>query len=172
MHRFTLSQKNDLIERIVNTAARRLTGNGQIVAVRDFIRRYFAHCPIHDIHDETPDNLFGAAFSHWRLASRRQPGVARVRAYNPRLDDHGWRCEHTIIEIVTDNMPFLVDSVSAEMNRRDLAVYLVIHPVLNVRRDAEGRLVEVVDTARSNPTTDDRGLEESFIHLQINRQPD
>jgi glutamate dehydrogenase len=172
MHRFTDTQRDDFVDRVVNAATRRLTDNEQIDAVRDFIRRYFAHCPIHDLYDETPDNLFGAAFSHWRLASHRQPGVARVRTYNPRLDDHGWRCEHTIIEIVTDNMPFLVDSVSAEMNRRDLAVRLVIHPVLNVRRDADGRLVALPDTARNNETTDDGILEESFIHLQINRQPD
>jgi glutamate dehydrogenase len=172
MRRFTDSQKNDFIERIVNTAAKRLTDSEQITTIGDFIRYYFAHSPIHDLYEETADNLFGAAFSHWRLASRRQPGAAGVRAYNPRLDDHGWRCEHTVIEIVTDNMPFLVDSVSAEFNRRDLAVHLVIHPVLNVRRDAAGRLVEVLDPAGSNAAAEDGSIEESFIHLQINRQPD
>ena len=172
MRRFSVSQKADLIEAIVSTAARRLTDNEQIATVGHFIRRYFANCPIQDIHQETPDNLFGAAFSHWRLASHRQPGVARVRAYNPRLDDHGWRCEHTIIEIVTDNMPFLVDSVTAEMNSRDFAVHLVIHPVLTVRRDGEGRLLAIVDPASNNPGPDEGTIEESFIHLQINRQHD
>ncbi len=170
MRRFTDSQKRDLIEKIVTTAARRLTDNEQITAVGNFIRHYFVNSPIQDIYQETPENLFGAAFSHWRLASHRQPGTTRVRAYNPRLDDHGWRCEHTVIEIVTDNMPFLVDSVTAEINRHDLTVHLVIHPVLNVRRDDAGGLLEIVDTATRSPDTRDGELEESFIHLQINRQ--
>ena len=172
MRRFTASQKNDFIERIVNVAAKRLTDAGQISAVSDFIRRYYAHCPIEDIYDSTPENLFGAAFSHWRFAAHRQPGIARVRTYNPRLDDHGWRCEHTVIEIVTDNRPFLVDSVSAEMNRRDLAVYLVVHPVLHVLRDTQGQLIEVLDKGAASQAAPDGVIEESFIHFQINRQPD
>jgi glutamate dehydrogenase len=172
MRRFTAAYKNDLLGKVADTATRRLTGAGQIDAVRDFIRRYYAHCPIDDIHEESPDNLFGAAFNHWQLASVRPEGVARVRVYNPRLDDHGWRCEHTIIEIVTDNMPFLVDSLTAEMNHRDLAVHLVIHPVLNVRRDGEGRLVEPVSSKAPVDAAMDVDREESFIHLQINRQPD
>ena len=72
------------------------------------------------------------------------PGTPKVRVYNPRFEEHGWQSTHTAVEIVTDDMPFLIDSVSMELNRRGCGVHLIIHPVLSVRRDADGQLVEIL----------------------------
>ena len=58
-------------------------------------------------------------------ASRARPGAGR----QPRPDEHGWISHHTIIEMVNDDMPFLVDSLTAALHRRDLTVHLVIHPI-------------------------------------------
>ncbi|MFO1155815.1 MAG: NAD-glutamate dehydrogenase [Rhodospirillales bacterium] len=98
---------------------------------------------IDDIEGCSSDGLFGAAFAHWRLGEQRTPGTALVRAYNPTLDADGWRSEHTVVEVITDDMPFLVDSLTAELNRRDLSVHLVVHPVIAIRRDPAGRLLAV-----------------------------
>ena len=61
--------------------------------------------------------------------------------FNPTLEEHGWQSTHTIIEIVNDDMPFLVDSVTMEVNRHGLTLHLIIHPLLLVDRDAEGTLL-------------------------------
>ena len=79
----------------------------------------------------------------WRSATSTSrasapPGTPKVRVYNPRFEEHGWQSTHTAVEIVTDDMPFLIDSVSMELNRRGCGVHLIIHPVLRVRRDADG----------------------------------
>ena len=74
----------------------------------------------------------------WSFGAQRKPGVAKVRVYNPRPDEHGWISHHTIIEMVNDDMPFLVDSLTAALHRRDLTVHLVIHPILQVKRDKAG----------------------------------
>ena len=66
-----------------------------------------------------------------------------MRVYNPRLEQHGWQSTHTVVEIVNDDMPFLVDSVSIELNRHGLGIHLIIHPVLAVRRDSAGRLQDL-----------------------------
>ncbi|MFX8786199.1 hypothetical protein ABTM90_20465, partial [Acinetobacter baumannii] len=77
--------------------------------------------------------------------------------YNPRLAEHGWASTHTVVEIVNDDMPFLVDSITAELNRRDISVHLVVHPVLRVARDQAGALAGLAED----------GQRESWMHIEI-----
>ncbi|MBV9836500.1 MAG: NAD-glutamate dehydrogenase, partial [Solirubrobacterales bacterium] len=102
------------------------------------------------------------------LAKHRAPGEAKVHVYNPDFEQHGWQSPHTAIEIVSDDMPFLVDSVTMELSRRGYGIDLVIHPVLQVRRDSGGRLTEVLEPG--NGARD--AIAESVIHAEVIRQPD
>src|SRR5204863_297986 len=74
----------------------------------------------------------------------RTLGTPKVRVYNPQFDEHGWGSTHTAVEIVTDDMPFLIDSVTMELNRRGYGVHLIIHPVIRVLRDSEDHLTAVM----------------------------
>src|SRR5207249_4476658 len=77
-----------------------------------------------------PLDLKGAAAAHLAFGGKFSAGEARIRAYNPVSGQHGWHSTHTAIEIVSDDMPFLVDSVTMEVNRQGLTLHLLIHPVL------------------------------------------
>ena len=99
--------------------------------------------PPADVAGRSPRDLGGAALSLWRFAGRRRPGQAKIRVYNPEAAADGWSSPHTIVEIVNDDMPFLVNSVTAAINAGDRVVHLVIHPILTVERDAGGRLREI-----------------------------
>ncbi|MCU0983870.1 MAG: NAD-glutamate dehydrogenase [Acetobacteraceae bacterium] len=94
-----------------------------------------------DLAAHSAEDIAGSALSLLELARTRTPGTANVRVLNPRPEAEGWRSPHSIAEIVTDDMPFLVDSVLAACARLERAVHLVIHPIVRVRRDAGGRLV-------------------------------
>ncbi|MGI9436445.1 MAG: NAD-glutamate dehydrogenase, partial [Geminicoccaceae bacterium] len=96
----------------------------------------------------------------------RQPRQANIRVYNPQIEHHGWQSTHTVVEIVTDDKPFLVDSVSMALNRLGLGIHLMIHPVLPVKRNSKGILVEI--RARGNGVDTFDG----FIHVEIDRQSD
>ena len=52
-----------------------------------------------------------------------------MRVFNPTIEEHGWQSTHTIVEIVNDDMPFLVDSVTMEVNRHGLTLHLIVHPI-------------------------------------------
>ncbi|MBL8659824.1 MAG: NAD-glutamate dehydrogenase [Rhodospirillales bacterium] len=169
MTRFTDALKDDLLAKIVEIARWRL-GDDQAQTFTRFLRAYFARVPGEDIYRISPDNLFGAAYAHWRLAEKRSPQTARVRVYNPKLEEDGWRCDHTVVEVVTDDMPFLVDSVTAELNRRDLPVQLVIHPVIRVRRDDRGVRIGLAE-GRGDGDEPGADIAESLMHLEIVRQP-
>ena len=86
-------------------------------------------------------DLYGAALAHWHLA-KAPAGEPKVHVYTPSVEEHGWQSTHSVVEIVTDDMPFLVDSVAMALTRRGSAIHLVIRPMLRMRRDDEGRLLE------------------------------
>ena len=65
------------------------------------------------LSDMDSQALEGIALSLFDFVRRRTPGQAKVRAYTPNRNDHGWASSHSVVEIVNDDMPFLVDSVVA-----------------------------------------------------------
>ena len=109
-----------------------------------FVRQYYRWVPPEDLAERNALDAYGVALAHFNLARRRTPGTTTVRVYNPEFETHGWQSSHTAVEVVTDDMPFLTDSVTMELSRRGFGVHLLIHPVLQVRRDDEGRLLEVL----------------------------
>ena len=125
------------------------------------MRAYYAHVAPDDLSDRSDLDLYGAAVAHWNLARVRQPGESKVHVYTPNVEEHGWESPHTVVETVVDDMPFLVDSVSMEVTRNGSAIHLVVRPIMRVRRDEEGRLLEVGA---------EDGQPESMIHVEIDRQ--
>ncbi|HYH20291.1 MAG TPA: NAD-glutamate dehydrogenase, partial [Azospirillum sp.] len=172
MGRGGLRQQDALSEQV---ARRALGGRGKGPAdpVERFVRQFYANVPPDDIAQASPDQLFGAAVAMWQWGQRRRPGVASVRVYNPRLAEHGWQSPRTVVEVVNDDMPFLVDSVTAELNRQGLTVHLVIHPIMRVRRDAEGRLTDLSEPGGA-PANDAEGsgAPESFMHVEVDPHSD
>jgi glutamate dehydrogenase len=131
-----------------------------------FIHQYYRNTALDDLKDRAVEDLAGAALSHLRLALRRKPGVPCIRVGNPVPRTDGWSSGHSIVQIVTDDMPFLVDSTSMVLNRSGRYIHLTVHPVLNVLRDGHGRLVSVPSPEQAGP---DVRLE-SFMHLEIDRE--
>ena len=157
--------KAEILEQIVATIHEKVPEDRRD-QVEEFARQYYQRLAPEDLLELEPEDLYGAVLAHWRLAHRRQPGEAKVRVYSPRFEEHGWRSKHSIVEIVTDDMPFLVDSVAMELNRHGLVIHLPIHPVVMVRRDEAGGLVEVL------PPDAKDGILESYLHFEVDRQSD
>ena len=79
----------------------------------------------------------------------RKPGEPKLRVFNPMVEEHGWHSPHTVVQIVNDDMPFLVDSLQMEVQRHGLTLHFIAHPIVTVRRDAQGQRLELVGGARS-----------------------
>src|SRR5215212_1225982 len=134
-----------------------------------FARQLYRWVAVEDVAERDPLDLYGLALGHFNFARERPPGTPKVRVYNPHFEEDGWQSTHTAVDIVTDDMPFLIDSVSMELNRRGCGVHLIIHPVLTVRRDSAGRLVEILTPGE---TLEDGATGESVIHAEVVRQTD
>ncbi|MEV7619129.1 NAD-glutamate dehydrogenase [Microbacterium sp. NPDC089321] len=115
-----------------------------------------------DLAEREPRDVVGAAVSMHALAARRQRGETHVSVFTPTLSEHGWTSRRTIVDICTDDAPFLVDSITAAIAGQGLAVHLLLHPLVSVRRGDDGELLE----------TDAHGGElESWMHLEVDRVP-
>ncbi|MFC9612138.1 NAD-glutamate dehydrogenase [Streptomyces sp. NPDC056938] len=139
-------------------------------SVLAFLQRYYLHTAPEDLADRDPVDAFGAAVSHYRLAEVRPQGTANVKVHTPTVEENGWTCSHSVVEVVTDDMPFLVDSVTNELSRQGRGIHVVIHPQVTVRRDLTGELQEVLPAGSASDSHDT--LTESWIHVEIDRETD
>ncbi|MFJ3977682.1 NAD-glutamate dehydrogenase [Streptomyces sp. NPDC090021] len=144
--------------------------------VLSYLQRYYLHTAPEDLTDRDPVDAFGAALSHYRLAENRPQGTANVRVHTPTVEENGWTSSHSVVEVVTDDMPFLVDSVTNELSRQGRGIHVVIHPQVVVRRDITGKLIEILgpDCDAHGPRTarPHDSLVESWIHVEIDRETD
>ncbi len=157
--------KEELLDKVVARVREQMTED-QAPLVEEFARQYYGWVDAEDLEDRSPIDAYGAALSHWSFAGRREPGEWKIRVYNPHFEEHGWQSTHTVVEMVNDDMPFLVDSTRMEINRQGYAIHMILHPVMKVRRDEEGRLVDVL-----SPDADEEdAIAESMIHVEVDRQ--
>ena len=93
------------------------------------------------------------------FAGTRKRGTPMVRVFNPDAAKHGWSSPRSVLQVVNDDMPFLVDSVTNALTERGIGVHGLGHPVMKVTRDRAGRMQAVGE-----------GQVESFIHVEIDRR--
>jgi len=157
LYRRSLDRTRELVERVVDHLRQKLPA-GETDLVEEFVRRYFADVPPDDLLDRSVADLCGAALSHFNFGRQRRAGQTRVRVFNPQAQEHAWQSSHTIVEVVSDDMPFLVDSVSMELNRHGLTIHLTVHPIIEVKRDRDGILQAI-----------GAGGAESYLHIEVDR---
>lgn len=102
-------------------------------------------------------NLYG-----W--VETRQAGRHKIRVYNVDEKENGWQCNNTVIEIVNDDMPFLIDSVAAELGHQNFQIAYLFHPVLALDRKKNGTVESIGDDIEEARL---RGGVESVIHIQL-----
>jgi glutamate dehydrogenase len=137
----------------------------KVAPAEQFERLYYAEVDPEELAARAASDLKGAAAAHLEFGSSFSSGKPKIRAYNPTQAQHGWHSTHTVVEIVNDDMPFLVDSVTMEVNRQGLTLHLVIHPVLRTVRNRQGELLSA-----SSPGASSEGRLESFMHVEVDRQ--
>jgi len=132
-----------LIDRII-LAARGLGRKSSGTDTKSFLKTYFMGVAHEDLMTRPPEYLARVALAHRRAGERRTAGRPVVSVLDAQLaaDAHGDAklCPHTLVAVVTDDMPFLVDSLFLAFGRLGIGVHLIIHPLFDVRRDRAGRL--------------------------------
>ncbi len=158
-----------IIEKIVAYASKQLSEK-EFSLISKFIRLYYVNMSFEDIRDRSIPDLYGAALSHWNLLFHRKPKELKINVFNPQFEQHGWKSTHTIIQVVSEDMPFLVDSIRMEINRLGLTTHLMINiGALKVSRNKKHEAGDIFAYRAQN------GRESSIeapIYMEIDRQTD
>ncbi len=125
-------------------------------ALERLVTTYFRHAAAEDLEGRAVEHLATLVAAHVQVGAVRSPDLPLVSVRPPAPDDRGGS---TVVQLVSDDRPFLVDSVSLELTRADWMIRTLYHPQLRVVRDSDGRLTDVRD--------DSGGLAESWICLEI-----
>ncbi len=151
------------IEPIIAALKTHFSGSRQRDAEK-FAHAFFRRVAADDVAARAPQVWAAVVHGLMNFIQVRMHDVANVRVFNPTQDEHGWDASHTVIQIVTDDSPFLVDSVSMAVSQLECLAQLVIHPVIAVERDPGGHILTIADEVGG------RARAESIMHLEIDRR--
>ncbi len=131
----------------------------------DLVERYWRLVPDEEVADRSAAHLLGATEAHLELAAQRLPGEMKLHV------QRGEEGQHSALLIVTDDMPFLVDSVTAAITARGLEVDLVVHPQVVVEREALGALARVLPHIEPDDAAPGQ-MVESWMRFEVGRLRD
>ena len=160
-----------LINKVVQYAKTQMKDSNDYALFSRFIRLFYSHASEDDLKHRSIAELFGMVHSHWLLVCRPQKKIRRhLRVFNPDVEEDGWHTTHTVVELITKDMPFVVDSMRMEMNRLGLTVHLMIYMGgMRVTRDGQGKVTDVEGYDVNQPLCD---TIESPVYMEIDRQTD
>jgi glutamate dehydrogenase len=160
-------EKELILEQLVALIRERVKGDS-VEDIAFFSQNYCLHIAEEELAERSLEDLYGLILSHWNFAKQRAKGKPKIRVYNPTLEDHGWQSCHSILELVIEDRPFLVESIAMELNHQGLTNHLIVHPIFNIERTAKGHLKEIEATL--NGCSMDGA--EVFIHVEFDRLSD
>lgn len=156
--------REKVIEKIIAEIHQKLPEKGR-KEIDAFVQQYYTFVSEDDLKEHNTSNLYGAVLSNWHFINQRLPGEVKIRVFNPQHEQHGWQSKHTIVEVVSDDMPFLVDSIRMALVHKELNVHLLINPpVMHISRNEQGHLTHI------SAAHDKKGHAETIIHAEIDQQ--
>ncbi|MEY3107293.1 MAG: NAD-specific glutamate dehydrogenase, partial [Pseudomonadota bacterium] len=128
-----------------------------------FIKQFFTRVLNHNIYGCNYVELHNIAIQTYSFIAKRQKQEIKVRLYNPSLKKDGWVSDYSILEILNQDMPFIIDSINVELQKQGITIHRIIHPILTIKRQKSGELIEVNDFDNNSTSN------ESIIHYQITK---
>ncbi len=133
-----------------------------------FARIYFSGAPEDEMMARALEDLYGATLSCWQFIQQRKPGESRVRVFNPDYENHGWQSMHTVVEIVCEDVPFLVDSIRMLLNSHQLSLHAIHYCVMHAKRDRKHTLISKDDWSRAAKDS----TPEAIIYIEFDLHSD
>ncbi len=148
-----------LLEKVYHLIAEKLDKKQQPL-VETLAKRILGPISDDDLQERNESDLYGAVISLWHHLNTFEQDKIFVKVFNPTLSGNGWQSTHTIVEILTPDAPFLVDSVRMALNRLDIATHLMLNGPIKVQKDANGNVTQIGT---------EEGVSQTVFHLEVDR---
>ncbi|WP_199611582.1 NAD-glutamate dehydrogenase [Flocculibacter collagenilyticus] len=134
-------QPSVLLENVINLIRKKVKGD-QTSLIEKFATIFYGNMSKEDLANRNDSDLYGAALSLWN-GLNQDSTKPTIKVYNPELSKHGWESQHTIVELIIEDMPFLVDSVRMSLNRLGITAHLLMHCPLKLFTDKSGKITDL-----------------------------
>ncbi|WP_166419646.1 NAD-glutamate dehydrogenase [Pseudoalteromonas sp. Z1A8] len=139
-----------------------------VLLVEKFAKALYSNMSKEDLANRNDSDLYGAALSLWNALEKNTTDDAVIRVFNPEVAKDGWQSSHTIVEIITKDMPFLVDSVRMAMTRENIASHLLLHCPLKIKRDTNAKISGLSNLKAEQESSSTK----TVFFIEIDRQTD
>ena len=163
----TVKAKHPEITNVQELLAKRLPKT-RVKDAQQLASQYYGRGVAREIARQATEDLYGSLLCLWDLVQKRPAKQALVRVYNPTPEDHRWHSTHSILELLVDDMPFLVASISLALDNAGITIHQATHPVIQVERDKSGKLKKILATNEQS----DKAQAEALMRIEIDHQPD
>lgn len=127
-----------IIDGIIDFSAKK---NNVPNSFQEYVQIFFSGSIGKDFTEFKTEELFDLTFANFEFFSQKPVNNFKIKIYNPSKEKEGFDCRYTILDIVNDDMPFLVDSIVIQFDNLGVDIKNIIHPVLAVERSDDGKFI-------------------------------
>jgi glutamate dehydrogenase len=149
------------IDNLIKNKIAKISKDNNFVA---FTKLFYSKITHDDLLNRQDDYLHSLVKSSFDFFRQRKKDEIKFNIFTPK-ENSILGSKHSIIEFVASDMPFVVDSITAEITKHGYAIERIINRVINVSRDKHGKLVKICDDSNDDGKTN----YESVIHIQISK---
>lgn len=133
--------------------------------LKTFVEQFYQQIPLAALELVNPDKAAAYADEMLDFLKTHKYGKSHIRILTDQTKKDGNGAEHLIVQILNDDKPFLVDSLTNRISQLGFNIHSILHPIFRIRRDDKGVLKEFVDVDAP------KGQRESFIHFELSALP-
>lgn len=131
----------------------------------DFVELFYFDNKLSDFDNYPIEELAHACYYNFKFVIEAKNSVSKVKISNPKNTSNDGNNKYTFIDIISTDMPFLVDSIVANLDKNGFKIYNIIHPVIKVQRDKDGAFLKI----DFNKNKTENFTQESIIQLHISK---
>ncbi|GAA5140554.1 NAD-glutamate dehydrogenase [Thalassotalea piscium] len=135
--------------------------------VKQFAELLYRNISTLDLAHRNDSDMYGATLSLWKSLNDHQVNTPVIKVFNPMVTKNGWKSSHTIIEIITGDMPFLVDSIRIALSRLNLSPHLMLNSPIKLVRDSNHGITQLSAAADKKIKATST---ETVFFIEIDRQ--
>lgn len=142
----------------------------EALLVHEFVNQYYLSISNEDLVSKDVNDIFSSLISQWNFISNRKKNQTKIKIFNPSIKRDNWESEHTIIELVCDHLPFLINSIRMELNRLELDIHLMVYiDGFVVEREKDDNICKIISHTDSNLNKKNIVYSEIPLYIEIDK---
>lgn len=141
------------LQEIINRLKTPLTNNLSAQTCKEvicFAEHFYKFAALDELAAWSEETLYGSSVAAWNFIQNFDTSTPKLRVFNPDINQDGWQSSHTVIQVLSADLPLLIDSIRVLLNHRNLTLHTLHNAIFTVQRNAQGQLETLTSATESN----------------------